>query len=234
MTILSKAMIAGLFVTSVVLHTARAMAQADTKNPLQGGRVADKKLGVFEELRAYYEKPNDAVVFEHIKRAAGQLCSKEPKDRREGATYLASLAAQALADETAKTAPWRATPYWGSSGENLGRKIREQVIPAVIAAPPAEELLPVLEWFLEHETMPRPQAEAADALAKIKGKAADSVLLRLVTPPHPNSVVLQTALTELAKRTVVVDASVTGKLCQHYRPSIRDAARKLHAARVVS
>src|SRR5262249_53677712 len=48
---------------------------------------------------------------------------------------------------------------------------------------------------------------------------------------HENSVVVLAALQQIGKRKSEIPVAVLKELCNHYRPGLRDAARKLNAER---
>src|SRR5262249_39384010 len=64
---------------------------------------------------------------------------------------------------------------------------------------------------------------------KLEGKEVDGFRISLLDPPHVNAAVVVAALRQLNKRKVPVQADKLKPLCQHYRATIRDEARKLNA-----
>jgi hypothetical protein len=151
-------------------------------------------VSVADELRAYYEDGK-----------------REPDWRgwlKSQPEHVVALLEQALADELSGAAPWRATPYWGSSGENPARELRRRV------AEHAPLPTAVVRWFLDREQV--------DAFQESAFKQPDpSLLSRVIDPPHGNAVILARALTEAGKRKLPIPPS----LFQHHRKSVREAAR---------
>src|SRR4051812_35903652 len=77
-----------------------------------------------EELRGYYR---DGKKEPPWRAAVGHLSSEDGPQRDAAATYLRDLLDQALKDELTSAAPWRATPFWGSSGQNPARELRKSI-----------------------------------------------------------------------------------------------------------
>ncbi|MCY2930667.1 MAG: hypothetical protein NTV86_14450 [Planctomycetota bacterium] len=182
---------------------------------------ASRPLSLEQELRQYYEQ-GDSPAW---KAAVDQL-RREGQEGEEAAQYLRSLLARALKDQLSGAAPWRATPFWGSSGENPADRLREAVAEALGEAGPLVAALPVYEWFLREEPRSDRQAKLAKVAAQVKTPAGEQVLRGLISPAHPNSAVLREALQEAARRKLALPAGVLGPLCQHHRKEIRQAARK--------
>jgi hypothetical protein len=186
-----------------------------------------EKQPVAKQLQAYYEKGTAPPWADALKELAGEAQAK----RGAAAKYLVSLLDQAQTDELSGKAPWRATPYWGSSGENPARNLRKQVADELAKAPSSPATLTVVRWYLDHEKVSRFQESAIVAIDKVKEKDAGEFCLKLLQPPHENSVVVLAALDQLAKRKTDIPDAVLKSLCDHYRPSLREAARKLNKER---
>jgi hypothetical protein len=182
---------------------------------------------VVNELQAYY----DSGKAPPWSAAIQNLVADKPTQRAAAADYLIALLNQAQADELSGKSPWRATPFWGSSGENPARNLREHIANKLAEAPASPATLAVLGWYLKHETVPSFQEAVLPALDRVKGKEAEEFCLALLQPEHENSFVVWTALNQIGKRKVDVPRSVLNALCDHYRPTLRDAARKLNKER---
>jgi len=69
------------------------------------------------------------------------------------------------------------------------------------------------------------------AIEKVKEKEAEDFCLNLLQPAHENSVVVLAALKLVGKRKTEIPDGVIKALCDHYRPSLREAARALNKER---
>jgi hypothetical protein len=188
---------------------------------------AVEKASVAKQLQAYYQKGTPPPWGDAIKELAAANADK----RDAAAKYLVSLLDQAQADELSGKAPWRATPYWGSSGENPARNLRQQIAGDLAKSQPSSATLLVIRWYLDHEKVVRFQETAIAAIDKSQGKEVDEFCLRLVQPAHENSVVVLAALKHIGKGKSDIPEAVLKGLCDHYRPSIRAAARNLNKDR---
>ena len=182
---------------------------------------------VATELKAYYEKGTTPPWAEAIK----NLTAEKSDQRTAAAKYLNALLTQVQSDEFSGKASWRATPYWGSRGENPALDLRKQIADELAKAKASPATLTVLRWYLDHEKVPRFQDVAVHVLDNVKGKEADEFCLTLLQPVHENSVVAVTALQQIGKRKSEIPDAVLNELCDHYRPGLRDAARKLNKER---
>jgi hypothetical protein len=79
---------------------------------------------VVKELQVYYEQPTKMPPYED---AIGRLASADVRQREEASDWLVAILDQSLRDEKSGAAPWRATPGWGSSGENPAREVRKAI-----------------------------------------------------------------------------------------------------------
>jgi hypothetical protein len=193
--------------------------------PGEVGNGAIDPVAVAKQLQAYYENGDRPPPWaEAIKR----LSAGTAEPRAEAAEYLVALLDRALQDERSGKAPWRATPFWGSSGENPARNLREQIAGALAKAPGSPAALPVVRWYLDHEAVPRFQDKVLDALVRIDGKEADEYRLALLQPPHANAAVVFAALQQIGQRKLPIAEGVLKALCHHHRPGLREAARKLN------
>jgi hypothetical protein len=192
---------------------------------LSGDPVAgDGKPEIVRQLKEYYEQSSKVPPWQA---AVGRLNTKDPEQRKLAAQYLSDLLEQSLRDERSGAAPWQATPYWGSSGENPARNLRTSIADALKDATLQPEALPVVRWLVEREFLARQQALAAEALAKIDGKAADEFRAALASAPHANAAVAVAALRQCQERSVDLPKERLAVLAQHYRSSIREAARAI-------
>jgi hypothetical protein len=177
---------------------------------------------VATELRRYYEDGQSEPAWQG---ALERLTSDTEEQRTAAADYLRDLLAQALKDEQSGTARWRATPFWGSSGENPARELRERIAESLAKAPASAAALPVVRWYLEHELLARLQVTALAAAVKVEGQEADTLLVGLAAGPHVNAGVVAGAFDAVARRKLPIPAEKLAPLYQHHRRQIREAAR---------
>jgi hypothetical protein len=180
---------------------------------------------IVHELKAYYEDGNKTPAWEE---AVRRLTSDDDGQQAAAAAYLRDLLDQSLEDELSGTARWHATPFWGGPAENPARQLRQYIAGALGKAPASPAVVPVVRWFLDREKVSRFQEAAFDGVTKVEGKEADSLLIELVSNPHPNAVVVVKSLKEVGRRKLTVKPDVLDGLCQHYRPAVRDAARAVN------
>jgi hypothetical protein len=181
---------------------------------------------VVQELKTYYQDREKAPAWQD---AIKRLSSDDGGQQATAAAYLRDLLDQSLEDELSGTVRWHATPFWGGPAENPARQLRQYVADALAKAPAAPAAVPVVRWFLDREKVARFQETALEAVTKAEGKEADGLLTELVSKPHPNAVVVVKSLKEVGRRKVTVSPQVLDELCQHYRRSIRDAARAVNS-----
>jgi hypothetical protein len=189
--------------------------------------AADPKTEVAAQLKAYYDKGTEPPW----KEAVGRLKSTDLQERADAAGYLVAVLTRALEDERSGAAPWRATPYWGSSGGNPARRLREAVAGEVAGTPGSPAALPVLRWFLDHEPSAGTQERIVTGLDKLAGKEADDFRLALLNPAHKNAAVVAGVLKQVGPHKTALPADRLAQLCHHYRASIREEARKLNRQR---
>jgi hypothetical protein len=206
-------------------HLLLCLAFFVATNPILA-QPADK-AAVAKELQAYYEKGEAPRWAEAIKK----LAAEKADQRAAAAKYLVSLLDQAQTDEHSGKAPWRATPFWGSSGENPARNLRQHIADELAKAPASPATLNVIRWYLDHEKVARFQEAVLPAIERVDGKETGDFCLSLLQPVHENFVVVLGALQQVGKRKTDLPAPVMKELCDHYRPSLRAAARKLNIER---
>ncbi len=182
---------------------------------------------VAKELQEYYDKGKDPSWIDAIK----NLAADKADQRTVAADYLVALLTQAQIDELFGKAPWRATPFWGSRGENPARNLRQNIAEELAKAPASAATLTVMRWYLNHEKVARFQESILPAFDKVKGKEADAFCLSLLQPVHENTAVVLAALTQVGKRKLELPDAALKELCHHHRVSLRDAARKLNLER---
>lgn len=181
---------------------------------------------VARELKAYYEE-NKPPPWQA---AVARLASPEPVLATRAADYLGSLLESAFQDERSGKAPWRATPWWGSSGENPARNLRESIVEALGERPPSPAGIAVLRWYFDREKAADFQSKAVDAVLKAEGRDADALLIGLASKPHPNSEVVVKALRRAADRRLPLRRETLASLELHHRSSIRAAAKTAREA----
>jgi hypothetical protein len=186
-----------------------------------------KSAAIDKELKAFYEKGTSPAWSEAIK----QLTAEKADQRSVAAKYLAAMLQQAQMDELSGKAPWRATPFWGSSGENPARNLRHHIADEMAKAPASPATLTVVRWYVDNEKVPRFQEAVLSALEKVDGKEGDDFRLSLLDRPHENSVIVLSVLKQIEERKAPIAEAVLGKLCDHYRPSLRTTARQLNKRR---
>ena len=189
-------------------------------------RSADNPA-ITEELKLYYEKGPAPAWSAAIK----NLTANNEEQRDSAAKYLVSLLQQAQTDELSGKAPWRATPYWGSNGENPARELRQQIAGELAKAKASAATLLVIRWYFDHEKVARFQEMVISALEKVTGKEADEFRLNLLQPVHENSVIVQAALRQMGKQKTPIPEPLLKALCNHYRQTIREEAHTLNKER---
>ncbi len=190
------------------------------------GQPTDE-AAIAKELQAYYKTGTAPAYADAIK----NLTAEKPEQRAGAAKYLIALLDIAQKDEISGKAPWHASPYWGSSGENPARNLRQYIADELAKAPASPATLAVIRWYLDYEKDTRFQATVVGALDKVQGKEADQFRLSLLEPVHENSIVVQGVLRQIGDRKTALPDAVLKALCNHYRPSLRDAARQLNKER---
>ena len=156
------------------------------------GRVplVDGKTLNFEidggQLEAYYHRNGNAP---DVTVAVSALTGDDPAKAAKASRFLITLAQRTLDDEASGKAPWHATPFWGSEGENPARELRGRMARLVAkiapehAAAGSPAVVPVLEWFIRKERLVPPRVGCMDALAKVRSKEADALITSLAADP---------------------------------------------------
>jgi hypothetical protein len=179
-----------------------------------------------EKLESYSEDRDQTPPYEA---AIKKLASPNPKERTQASAELVAILSQSLKDEQTGAAPWRATPFWGSSGENLARKLRVNIARTLANMQEAPaEALPMIRWFFDNEFLPVLQFDAAKALNKIDTREAAELRREVVSPPHENLMLVAMVLEKMAQAKETLAADKLLPLCQHHRAMVRKAARALH------
>jgi hypothetical protein len=180
-----------------------------------------------KELEAYYQNGKAPGWSEAIR----NLAVAKPEQRAGAAKYLVMLLDQAQKDELSGKAPWRATPFWGSSGTNPAHSLRDEIARELVKAPTAPAALTVVAWYLDREKVASFQETVMAALGKLHGQEADRFRLSLLQPVHENSAVVLAALEQIGKRKTIIPDGLLMAICDHHRPSLRMAARELNKER---
>jgi hypothetical protein len=190
------------------------------------GTVGPPEPLVKELMRAYYEGRDKTPPYED---AIKKLAAADAKERARASAWLVEIVAQALKDEQSGAAPWRATPFWGSSGENPARNLRTNIARALAETKevPASSI-PLLRWYFTTEFLPAVQHDAMLALNKLDTPEAEKLRRELVLQPHDNLAVVAEVLQKMTAAKEKLPADRLLPLCQHHRESVRKAARALH------
>jgi hypothetical protein len=158
-----------------------------------------------------------------------ELSSAKSEERRRAAAFLRELLVITMEQEQSRTAPWRATPYWGGGAELPSRELRKELAEALAKAGPLPDALPVWRWYLENERIDAHLEPVMTALSKLDGKDAEALRAELATRPHDNAIVAAAAINQIAEKKGSLPAEPLAALCHHHRKLIREAARKLNA-----
>jgi hypothetical protein len=178
-------------------------------------------------MEAYYanqrKKPN-------YKAAIARLASKEKNERETASTWLCTILTKALKDEKSSKSWWLAAPFWGYGDANPSRQLRVEIANALRDTEASPGFVPVLQWFFDQEIVPYLQKEAVWVLAELDGQDAAALRVVLVTKPHPNADVVYGCLRQMRRDQFIRPGDDLQALCQHYRPTVREAARALNQA----
>lgn len=210
--------------TRLILFLVGLLLAAGLASLVYGKEPALVPSNAADDLKRYYADSKSEPPW---KDAISALSSSDAKRASEAASYLRALLKQALQDEASGTAPWRATPFWGSSGENPARILRERILSTLAAGAVSESALSVLRYYLEEEPMPALQEKAAKALSPLSSKEAASLRSSLVST-HENAFVVTELLHQITLQKETLPAATLAALCEHHRANIREAARALH------
>ncbi len=173
-------------------------------------------------LNGYYEQ-NGRPLWHAVRVATLRLGSN---DAKEAAEFLVAVLDQAAKDETSDSASWQATPFWSAGGENPARSLRRYPAQWLASGHPSPTSLPVLRWYLEHDPHPPHQLLTAQALAKLSGP--DAAKVRAAALTSPNLMLVADILMQMNAHGERPTPEQLEALCQHHRPSVRDAARQLN------
>jgi hypothetical protein len=160
-------------------------------------------------LKAYYKGQKNIDYQAAIKK----LATAGNAESDQMAAWLRALLVQTSKDEKSGEAPWQATPFFGGGGQNPARELRKWIAIELGRSEPLPAALPVLRWFFDEEFMPAFQLDAATALAKLKGKEAAALRAQLATRPHPNLLVVLTALKQISAAKETLPADKLQSLC---------------------
>jgi hypothetical protein len=185
----------------------------------------DQASDIADQLKRYYADTRKVPPYEV---AVKRLASDDMIERSDAAEYLRALLDQTFKDECCDKAP----PMTGLDlypfSDNSSRNLRQHVAVKLRLERLTPAALPVIRWFLDEEFLDEPLVDVMSALSKLDGKEADELRVGLVAKPHADAVVVVEALKQITERELTVPADKLLPLCQHYRPSIRAAARKLN------
>src|SRR5262249_8189280 len=127
--------------------------------PVAGAGMSEEDAA--KALKAHYEgKP-------HIdtRAAVKKLASAAKADRDQAAKWLQGILAESVKDEKSGEAPWQATPFFGSGGQNPARELRKWIAIELSRSDALPAALPILRWYFADEFVPAHQVDAAAALA---------------------------------------------------------------------
>jgi hypothetical protein len=139
---------------------------------------------------------------------------------------LRALFKQRFADEKNGRAVWKRTPYFGGGSVNDAREFRKQLAEAFGKEAKGEAAVEATLWLLDEERIAENQKAGVLTLQRLEGPKATAALKQILAQPHPNGVVLTTALNEAGKRKLKELGPNVSALCNHYRKTVRDQARK--------
>lgn len=195
--------------------------------------VADEPAGELKkriqaELTTFYTEGEPVPPWKQ----AIEAVSRGADDSAAAGTYLRALLAQAAEDEASGLAPWRATPYWGSRGENPARNLREAITESLAKQQSlTDDATPAIAWVLENEKVPAFQRDAAIALKATRGEEADRLIASLLSAETSNHAVLQIAIEMAADRPSLRDRGpVIAQLATHHHSKIRESAERVAKA----
>ena len=191
--------------------------------PQELGIDADQNIA--KQLSEYYKAGKGSQFWKD----AVDKIAKGAHDSPAAGDYLRALLIQTAEDEDSGKAPWRATPYWGSNGENPARNIRKAITKALAEQDSlSEAAVPAISWVLEHEKVLAIQHWAADALKVTNGDSADRLVAELISPKTTNNTVLSIAIETAGERPALHDqAQKITTLAAHHHKKVRQAARRI-------
>jgi hypothetical protein len=171
-------------------------------------------------LDAFYHGKGEAP---DVVAAVAALTGDQPDKAAIASRFLIALAQRTLDDETSGKAPWHATPFWGSEGENPARELRDRLARLVAdiapdqAAAASSAVLPVLEWFIRKERLVSSRVACMDALAKVRAKEADALVASLAADPGLPHGLAAVAIRQAAERKLDLPEPVLeAGVCDHH------------------
>jgi hypothetical protein len=188
--------------------------------------AAEPQTEIEKQLKAYY---SDLKLEPPWKNAIDTLRAGTPEAGAKAARYLVALLTQALDDERAAAPPEEFTPWRRRYSQNPAYFLHRAIADELATWPGSLAALPVVRWFLDNAPDPRQPASILGGIDKLDGKEMDDFRISLLCPPHRNAAVVVAAMQQLGRRKVTVPSDKLLPLCQHYRNSIRDEARRLNA-----
>jgi hypothetical protein len=176
---------------------------------------------VKEELKKYYEQKGYPASWTT---AESDLASADEKKRQAASEKLIAVLAQAKADESDGSSPWRATPFWGNPRDNPARNFRRYLLQDLMKEPAKPGAVPILRWFIFQEALFAFQTGAAKALQPIASDEANALRLEIIKARPENAWLLAAALQQARERKLAVSDEVLTEFAAHHRPSLRSAA----------
>ncbi|MEO0474375.1 MAG: hypothetical protein AAF085_00200 [Planctomycetota bacterium] len=188
-------------------------------------RACELEQRVTKELATFYKEGKPAPPW----KAAVDAVAKGGQNSAASGAYLRALLAQAAADEASGEAPWRATPFWGHSGENPARDLRETIVESLAGHESlSDAATPALAWIIQHDNVPAFQSQAAKALQDTQGNAADQLIASLISSKTSNHAVLRLAIETAAQRPALRDhAQAIAQLATHHHKRVRETATRV-------
>jgi hypothetical protein len=188
-------------------------------------QVTDSPEGkrAFDDLTAYYADNKKEPPY---KQAIADLGSPDEAKRKAAGAYLTALFKQLFADESNGRAPFKRTPFFGGGGSTSdAREFRKTLAQAFGKDAQGDAALDTALWLVDSEKDARNQAAGVDALRRIKGGRSTEIFKKLLQQPHPNAAVVKSVIEEVAARGLQeLEPDIT-RLCEHYRASVREAAK---------
>jgi hypothetical protein len=173
------------------------------------------------EFKQYYEQRGYP---ESWSAAMNDLAAADEKKWKPAAEKLLAVLSQAKADESDGTSPWRATPFWGSSGENPARELRRHVVGEMAETPAKPGAVPLVRWYVFQEPVLGHQTAAMAALKPVATPEANAMRLEVLKARPENAWVMAAALQQAREQKLAVSGELLTELARHHRPSIRTAA----------
>lgn len=137
-----------------------------------------------QQLKTYYKTKKSKSFPWHP--AAQATFAKDEKSSANSVDYLLAILKQAQQDELSGTASWNPTPFWGSTGSNPAREIREYILWNIAPTQKDGEKavqqrqLSILKWFLTEEKVIQLQQRALLSLTRFESNQIETLLQSLV------------------------------------------------------